>query len=111
MLRKPVGDCTVFLCSYTKGRSYLVVKHVAEENGVEAYRMLMKEYQPTNRAKSLELFHNILNYRFAQSKGIAENILEYEVRIEQDEKATGEKVQENLKVSTRFVATVLYPSE
>ena len=36
------------LCSYTKGRPYRVVKHVAEENGMEAYRMLMKEYQPTN---------------------------------------------------------------
>ena len=59
------------LCSYTKGRPYRVVKHVAEENGMEAYRMLLKEYQPTNRARSLELFHNILNYRFAQNKGIA----------------------------------------
>ena len=53
------------LRSYTKGRPYRVVKHVAEENGMEAYRMLLKEYQPTNRARSLELFHNILNYRFA----------------------------------------------
>ena len=88
------------LCNYTKGRPYRVVKHVAEENGMEAYRMLLKEYQPTNRARSLELFHNILNYRFAQNKGIAENILEYEEKIEQYEKATGEKVQENLKVST-----------
>ena len=88
------------LCSYTKGRPYRVVKHVAEENGMEAYRMLLKEYQPTNRARSLELFHNILNYRFAQNKGIAENILEYKEKIEQYEKATGEKVQENLKVST-----------
>ena len=35
-----------------------------------------------------------------QSKGIAENILEYEERTKQYEKATGEKVQENLKVST-----------
>ena len=56
------------LCSYTKGRPYRVVKHVAEENGMEAYRMLLKEYQPTNRARSLELFHNILNYRFAQKQ-------------------------------------------
>ncbi|CAE7650594.1 unnamed protein product, partial [Symbiodinium microadriaticum] len=88
------------LSSYTKGRPYRVVKHVAEENGMEAYRMLLKEYQPTNRARSLELFHNILNYRFPKDKGIAESILEYEERIEQYEKATGEKVQENLKVST-----------
>ena len=35
--------------------------NVAEENGMEANRMLMKEYQPKNRARSLELFHNILN--------------------------------------------------
>ncbi|OLP75365.1 hypothetical protein AK812_SmicGene44851 [Symbiodinium microadriaticum] len=33
-----------------------------------------------------------------KDKGIAENILEYEERIEQYEKSTGEKVQENLKV-------------
>ena len=67
---------------------------------MEAYRVLMKEYQPVNRARSLELFHQILNYRFHPTKGIAENILEYEERIEQYEKSTGEKVQENLKVST-----------
>ena len=42
---------------------------------MEAYRMLLKEYQPTDRARSLELFHNILNYRFAQNTGIADNIL------------------------------------
>ena len=88
------------LCSYTKGRPYRVVKHTQDENGMEAYRMLMKEYQPVNRARSLELFHNMLNYRFRKDKGIAENILEYEARIEQYEKSTGEKVQENLKVST-----------
>ena len=34
------------LCSYTKGRPYRVVKHTQDENGMEAYRMLMKEYQP-----------------------------------------------------------------
>ena len=70
-------------CSYTKGRPYRVVKHTQDENGMEAYRMLMKEYQPVNRARSLELFHNILNYRFHKDKGIADNILEYEERIEQ----------------------------
>ena len=41
-----------------------------------------------------------MNYRFHKDKGIAENILEYGERIEQYEKSTGEKVQENLKVST-----------
>ena len=87
------------LCSYTKGRPYRVVKHTSEENGMEAYRLLMKEYRPVNRARSLELFHNILNYRFHKDKGIADNILEYEERIEQYEKSTGEKVQENLKAS------------
>ena len=84
------------LSSYTKGRPFRVVKHVQEQNGMEAYRMLMKEYQPVNRARSLELFHNVLNYRFVKEKGIAENILEYEEKIELYEKATGEKVQENL---------------
>ena len=88
------------LASYTKGRPYRVVRHTTEENGMEAYRMLLLEYQPVNRARSLELFHNIMNFRFAKDKGIAENILEYEERIEQYEKSTGEKVQENLKVST-----------
>ena len=51
----------------------LFVKHTQDENGMEAYRMLMKEYQPVNRARSLELFHNILNYWFHKDKGIAEN--------------------------------------
>ena len=87
-------------CSYTTGRPYRVVKFTPEENGMEANRLLMKEYRPVNRARSLELFHNILNYRFAKDKGIAENILEYEECIEQYEKTTGEKVQENLKVPT-----------
>eukprot|EP00439_Symbiodinium_sp_Y106_P018398 s11079_g2.t1 len=38
--------------------------------------------EPGYAPRSLELFHNILNYRFAQNKGIAENILEYEEKIE-----------------------------
>lgn len=43
----------------------------------------MKEYQPSNRARSLELFHKIPNYKFQHGKGIAENVVEYEEHIEQ----------------------------
>ena len=58
--------CSIF-ASYTKGRPYRVVRRATEENGVEAYRMLLLECQPVNRARSLELFHNIMNLNPALS--------------------------------------------
>eukprot|EP00439_Symbiodinium_sp_Y106_P004716 s8591_g1.t1 len=69
---------------------------VTGENYTEAYR---NGGQNTENQESQSLESGYAP-RFAQSKGIAENILKYEERIEQYEKATGEKVQENLKVST-----------
>ena len=98
--RKQVESCTVF-CVAARKEDPRVVKHVAEENGLEAYRMLLKRNISQRTVPDRwNCFHNILNFRFVQNKGIAENILEYEEKIEQYEKATGEKVQKNLKVST-----------
>ena len=43
------------LGSYVKGRALRIVRQVNAQNGYEAYRQLLREYQPSTRARSLAL--------------------------------------------------------
>ena len=90
------------LTSYTRGRPLRTLKQVASENGFEAWRLLVEEHQPHNRARSLQLLNQVLHFRFDNKKSTQENILKFEESIEEYEKASaasGDIVQEDLKIS------------
>ena len=87
------------LTSYTRGRPLRTLKQVANENGFETWRLLVEEHQPHNRARSLQLLNQVLHFRFDNKKSTQENILKFEEYIEEYEKASGDIVQEDLKIS------------
>ena len=87
------------LTSYTKGRPLRTLKQVPRENGFEAWRLLVEEHQPHSRARSLQLLNNVLHYRFDNKKSTQENLLKFEEAIEEYEKASGDLVAEDMKIS------------
>ena len=87
------------LTSYTRGRPLRTLKQVPQENGFEAWRLLVEEHQPHSRARSLQLLNNVLHYRFDNKKSTQENLLKFEEAIEEYEKSSGDLVAEDMKIS------------
>ena len=87
------------LTSYTKGRPLRTIKQITEENGLEAWRILLEEHEPYTRGRSLRLLTSLTKYKFENKKTTMENILAFEEAIEQYEKASGDVVQDDLKIS------------
>ena len=87
------------LTSYTKGRPLRTIKQVQDENGFEAWRLLLEEHLPHTRARSLQLLSNLIHTKFNSKRTTMENILKFEDSIEEYEKSSGDSVQDDLKVS------------
>ena len=88
------------LASYTRARPLRTLKQVPHENGFDAWRLLVEEHQPHSRARSLQLLNNVLHYRFDNKKSTQENILN-----EEYEKASGDLVAEDMKISIILAGT------
>ena len=87
------------LTSFTKGRPLRTIKQVQDENGFEAWRLLLEEHLPHTRARSLQLLSNLIHTKFDSKRTTMENILKFEDSIEEYEKSSGDTVQDDLKVS------------
>ena len=70
-----------------------------DENGFEAWRLLLEEHLPHTRARSLQLLSNLIHTKFDAKRTTMENILKFEDSIEEYEKSSGDVVQDDLKVS------------
>ena len=87
------------LASYTTGRPLRTIKQVQDENGFEAWRLLLEEHLPRTRARSLQLLSNLIHTKFDSKRTTMENILKFEDSIEEYEKSSSDSVQDDLKVS------------
>ena len=61
--------------------------------------LLLEGHLPHTRARRLQLLSNILHTRFDSKKTTPENILKFEDSIEEYGKASGDVVQDDLRVS------------
>ena len=88
------------LGSYVKGRALRIVRQVNAQNGYEAYRQLLREYQPSTRARSLALVTQLAQARFTDRVSYSEQIARYEEVIREYERVSGETYSEDLKIGT-----------
>ena len=82
---------------YTLGRALRMVRQVSAQNGYEAYRQLLREYQPSTRARSLALVTQLAQARFTDRVSYSEQIARYEEVIREYERVSGETYSEDLK--------------
>ena len=86
------------LCSLIKGRAFQLVKQVDHQRGYEALRMLLLQFQPPSKVRSLGILSALTQIKgFNAKEPFLPQILELERGFEQYELAAGEAVQSSLK--------------
>ena len=86
------------LSSLIKGRSFQLVKQVGGQQGYEALRLLLLQYQPPSRVRSLGILSAITQVKgFSSKEPLLSQILELERGFEQYEVASSEALQDSLK--------------
>ena len=72
-------------------------------SGFEAFRLLVKENEPSLRARSVALNLELLQFRFEKSKSFLESVLEFECKVETYENCSGELFSDNSKIGVLFM--------
>ena len=86
------------LCSLIKSRAFQLVKQVDHQRGYEALRMLLLQFQPPSKVRSLGILSALTQIKgFNAKEPFLPQILELERGFEQYELAAGEAVQSSLK--------------
>ena len=91
------------LTSYTKGRPLRTIKQVQDENGFEAWRLLLEEHLPHTRARSLQLLSNLIHTKFDSKRTTMENILKFEDSIEEYEKLTRNRLVTPYRTTSKYL--------
>ena len=82
------------LASYLRGRALKLIKHTPEENGYEAWRLLLRDMQPSTRQRALALMTQLSRITFAPNEETTFESLKG--RIEQYEAITTKWSAENV---------------
>ncbi|CAE7327697.1 unnamed protein product [Symbiodinium microadriaticum] len=86
------------LSALIKGRAFQTVKQISGQQGYEALRMLLLQYQPASRVRSLGILSALTQIKgFNPKEPYLPQILELERAFEQYAIASGEDVQPSLK--------------
>eukprot|EP00435_Cladocopium_sp_Y103_P074378 s47_g48.t1 len=90
------------LASYLKGKCFSLVKSFAKSrDGFKLWRALVAEFEPSTRQRSLALAQTLSNYpTFVNSKSTMEQILAYELLVQQFEEASASTYPAELKIAT-----------
>ena len=88
------------LASYLRGRALKLIKHTPEENGYEAWRLLLRDMQPSTRQRALALMTQLSRMTFAPNKSIMEQLPAYEALAREYERVSSQEYPEDLKVAS-----------
>ena len=88
------------LASYLRGRALKLIKHTPEENGYEAWRLLLRDMQPSTRQRALALMTQLSRITFAPNKSIMEQLPAYEALVREYERVSSQEYPEDLKVAS-----------
>ena len=86
------------LCSLLKGKALSIVRQIDSKRGYEALRLLLMQYQPPSKVRSLGILSALTTIKsFDHKQPILPQLLELERAFEEYQRASGEPVQESLK--------------
>ena len=88
------------LASYLRGRALKPIKHTPEENGYEAWRLLLRDMQPSTRQRALALMTQLSRITFAPNRSIMEQLPAYEALVREYERVSSQVYPEDLKVAS-----------
>ena len=79
------------------GRALGIVRQVPEGHGLEAWRCLVKEYEPAVATRYCAVLAALLTPVWTETGGFMEQLVEWERRLRQYEAMAGEKLSDALK--------------
>ena len=93
------------LASVTSGRSLSILKLVGQRNGLEAWRLLKKEYEPKSGNRVAGLLRAVLNPKWwdkelSSGKDFCDILNKWEIKISEYTQASGDTLSEAVKVAT-----------
>ena len=89
------------LCSLLKNRPLMLVRGLAKEKaGLEAIRLLKREMEPKERARSLAIVRQLSSWEFKDDKNLHEQLIAYEEAVTSYEAASGSNFPEDLVLAT-----------
>ena len=87
------------LSSLVRQRALMVVKQVPNQNGLEAYRLLIQQNEPLSKNRSMGLLNIIMNWpQFSGKSSFMQHILKLEHAYAEYEKL-GQKLNDDLKTA------------
>ena len=89
------------LCSLLKGRLLLLIRGLESTKcGFEAFRILKREMEPKEKARSLALMRQLAAWQFSGSGGLREQLVKYEEALKTYESSAGKPFLEELVLAT-----------
>ena len=86
------------LSGLVRGRGLQVIQRVPSQNGYEALRQLMQLFQPSSRARSLGILTALTQtHPFRTNEPFLAQLLDLERVMEEYERSSGKKLEEDLK--------------
>ena len=93
------------MVSYMRERPLKLVRNVEDQNGHKAWQLLLKEMQPSTRARGLALLTQLSRVTFSESKSVTEQLAAYETLVREYERVSGGEYPEDSKVAAVLMAT------
>ena len=72
-----------------RNRPQRLVRGVQDQNGYEAWRVLVRDMQPPTRQRGLALIQSLNKIKFEQGKSVAEQLPQFELMVREYEKTSG----------------------
>ena len=89
------------LCSLLKGRPLLLIRSLEKEKaGYEALRILKREMEPKERARSLAIIKQLASCQFKEGTGLHKQLVAYEEALRSYEASSGNSFPDDLMVAT-----------
>ena len=89
------------LCSLLNGRPLFIVRGVeASKSGYEAVRLLKREMEPKEKARSLALLRQLASWKFDGPGGVYEQLIKYEDALRAYETAAAKEFPKELVLAT-----------
>ena len=92
------------LVSYLRNRPLQLIRHVPDNNGFQAWSLLMKDMEPATRQRSLALLTQLSRVQFASDKTITEQLPAYDNLIREYERVSKSKFPDDAKLASVMLA-------
>ena len=98
-LSRDLFHLLVLVCKGPAMQEVRRAQNAQGDNGFEAWRLLVKRYEPAERNRAFGLLNSVLQHRF-DSKDILTSLSEWEERTRSYERSSGEKLPDGVLIAT-----------